>query len=179
MRAAILALFLAGSLAAQTGSLAGTVVDRASGWPLAGVHVRIYIGLMPDTAKEPHGAMTDAGGRFSMAAITPGTYTVELERAGFLAVPGDGFMGHTEMVIHPGEQIAGSQSEMLPLILIAGREPVRRPRFRHTSEGIGGRRPPAPRQPAVHSVQRRDTDERGQFRLFMTFRSTSSSATRL
>jgi len=164
-RTALSALLLPAVLAAQSGSIAGIVVDRANGQPLSGVHVRLYIGLMSDAAAQPYGAMSDAGGRFAIAALRPGTYTVELRRAGFVAVPGEGFLHHVEIVVHPGEQIAGRKLEMLPLVPIAGRvvnqygDPVPGTGVRASADGASDR--------DFWQFSQGETDERGQFRLFL------------
>jgi len=70
--------------AALTGQISGTVRDDASGKPLPGVAV---------TARSPSGgyqATTDAKGQFTMIGVTPDTYTVAYELAGYeaLAVQG-------------------------------------------------------------------------------------------
>src|SRR5215472_7016569 len=59
----------------------GVVVDAGTGEPLARVHVRLF------TLSEPHldyGALTTGKGRFSIVPMTPGTYGIKLERAGFV-----------------------------------------------------------------------------------------------
>src|ERR1035441_400395 len=81
MRTAALILLLAAPLAAQQGSIEGVVLNQASGQPLPGVHVRLFAGLVIETAAQAYGANTDANGQFSVAAMPPGVYTVELERS--------------------------------------------------------------------------------------------------
>jgi hypothetical protein len=64
--------------------LAGEVVDAASGKPLA--RVQIHFRREPDG--QSWGAMTTPDGRFSIAGVPPGSYSLKIERAGF-AVPPD------------------------------------------------------------------------------------------
>jgi hypothetical protein len=65
------------AFAALTGQIAGTVKDDVTGKPLPGVVV---------TARSPSGgynATTDAKGQFTMVGVTPDTYTVAFELAGY------------------------------------------------------------------------------------------------
>lgn len=165
MRTATLVLLLAASLAAQQGSIDGVVLNQASGQPLSGVHVRLFAALSIEIATQAYGATTAADGRFSVAAMPPGTYTVELERTGFLQVPGNGFMRHTEIELRPGEHLAGRQFAMSPLILIAGRvvnqygDPVPGVRMEASTGAANSFDVAGP-------FSQKNTDERGQFRLF-------------
>src|ERR1039458_2644961 len=169
MRTAALILLLAAPLAAQQGSIEGVVLNQASGQPLPGVHVRLFAGLVIETAAQAYGANTDANGQFSVAAMPPGVYTVELERSGFLQVPGNGFMHHTEMELRPGEHLAGRQLAMSPLILIAGRivnqygDPVPGVQVQVSAEAV---RPNVVDGGLIGPYGIRTTDERGRFRLF-------------
>ncbi len=167
MRTAVLVLLFAAQLAGQPGSIDGTVVDRTSSKPLAGVHVRLYIGLTPQMAREVYGAMTDADGRYSVATIKPGTYTVELERAGFVAAPAKSIPYGVETVVHRGEHVAGLQLAMLPLIPVSGHVVnqygdavsdilVRVSQEGGNTDGFFG------------LYNQNQTDEQGQFRLFVT-----------
>ncbi|MGA3096789.1 MAG: carboxypeptidase-like regulatory domain-containing protein [Bryobacteraceae bacterium] len=166
MRTAALVLLFAALLVAQQGSVEGVVLNQAGGQPLPGVHVRLFAGIVVEAATEAYGAVTDAGGRFSIAAMPPGNYTVELEGAGFLQVPGNAGYSHgTEIAVRPGEHVAGCQLEMFPLIPIAGRvvnqygDPVPNVRVGVTTASANSR-------PVTGPFSLKTTDERGQFRLF-------------
>ena len=63
--------------AQATGRISGTATDSASGRPLSAVQVAI-----PGTRL---GASTDEAGRFTIAGVADGTYTLEVRRLGFLA----------------------------------------------------------------------------------------------
>ena len=167
MKTVLLVLLVATELGAQPGSIAGTVVDQANSHPIGGVHLRLYAGVIPQSAKEAYGAITDAGGHFSLASIPPGTYTVDLQYAGYEAAQGAGFMRHAEIIVHPGEHVADRQLAMLPLILIAGRvvnqsgDPVPNTSVRASAgESTSGG--------YIGPFSQQSTDERGQFRLFVT-----------
>jgi hypothetical protein len=76
---ALLALFLAAPAAAQT--VRGVVEDDAAR-PVAGV----LVALIPASGgAAAAGALTDAQGRFSLAAPAPGRWTVRAERVGYRA----------------------------------------------------------------------------------------------
>jgi hypothetical protein len=167
MRTAILVLLWAARLAGQPGSVDGTVVDRTNSKPIAGVHVRLYIGAMPQMAKAVYGAMSDADGHYSVAGMQPGTYTVELMRTGFVSAPASGPLYNTEIVVHRGEHVAGRQLAMLPLVPMTGRvvnrygDPVANTTVHASLEGSNPDR-------AIGPFTQAQTDELGGFRLFVT-----------
>ncbi|MDR8391194.1 TonB-dependent receptor [Aliifodinibius sp. S!AR15-10] len=61
--------------AQQTGSLEGTILDKKTGEPLAGVNVGIQ-----DTRK---GSSTDTEGFFSIESVSPGNYTLLISAVGY------------------------------------------------------------------------------------------------
>ena len=89
--AALAAVLAAGAAQAQTAAVTGTVVDAATSRPLAAATVTLRAD--GDSAR----AVTDAEGRFRMARVAPGTYTLQAARIGYatltradVAVPADG-----------------------------------------------------------------------------------------
>jgi hypothetical protein len=82
--ALLLCASLAGAQSEKADRVAGDVVNAATGKPLA--RVQIHLRREPDG--QSWGAMTDSGGRFSIASMPAGSYSLEIERAGF-AVPPD------------------------------------------------------------------------------------------
>ncbi|MFQ6045964.1 MAG: TonB-dependent receptor domain-containing protein [Gemmatimonadales bacterium] len=79
IRLAALMLFAsAGSLAAQTGGVAGEVRDSATGDGIPGVRVEMY----RETTIAARG-VTDAAGRFSFTGIPPGDYSLVFSRIGY------------------------------------------------------------------------------------------------
>jgi hypothetical protein len=68
-------LLLAGPARAQTGTVAGTVVDAASRITLPGVNVAV-VGL-------PYGAATDESGRYRIIGLPPGVYTLRATYIGY------------------------------------------------------------------------------------------------
>ena len=80
LAAAVLAFSIcsAGSaLAGTTGGVAGTVVDAASGAPVAGVRVSVK------SPSQTESASTDADGRFAFVSLAPDTYTIETQKSGY------------------------------------------------------------------------------------------------
>ena len=165
MRPATLILLFAASLAAQQASLDGVVLNQARGQPLPGVHIRLYVGIVIEGANESYGAVSGLDGRFSIAAMPPGAYTVEAERAGFLQAAGNGFMRHAELELRPGQHLAGYQFAMAPLMPVAGRvvnqygDPVPGARVQLTIGASNSYQSAGP-------FSQKTTDERGQFRMF-------------
>ena len=76
----------------QTGTIEGTVYDRSTGEPLAGLEVRI---IQIDTQQE-----TDEDGKFVFSAIPAGTYTLITTK------PDIGLMQPTSIVVAAGETVA-------------------------------------------------------------------------
>jgi outer membrane receptor protein involved in Fe transport len=71
----LFAVFATGAWSANTGKIAGRVVDKTNGDPLPGVNV-----LVRDTRM---GAATDADGFYFIINIPPGTYTLEAVMVGY------------------------------------------------------------------------------------------------
>ena len=63
---------------AQTGRITGLVADSSTGSPVAGVSVVITGTTL--------GAVSSDNGRYTIAVVSPGTYTLEARRLGFLPV---------------------------------------------------------------------------------------------
>lgn len=81
--AALLALFAAPAAArAQGGTVTGTVVEAPSGRPLPAATVTLRSAA--DTTRA-FGGTTDAAGRFRIANVAPGRYTLRATRLGFSA----------------------------------------------------------------------------------------------
>jgi hypothetical protein len=65
------------AFAGTTGSLTGTVVDSASGAPIAGVRVTAV------SPTQEASATTDAGGHYAFLSLAPDEYTLSAERDGY------------------------------------------------------------------------------------------------
>ncbi len=65
------------AFAGTTGGLTGSVVDQASGAPIAGADVKAT------SASEVSTARTDASGRFIFISLAPDTYTVSVSKTGY------------------------------------------------------------------------------------------------
>ena len=122
MRPIIVLLLLAASLAAQTASVEGVVVNQATGQPLSDVHVRVLTGDVATlTVERVYGAMTDRAGHFSISGVNPGLYLVVPERIGFVFVRQPGLIPATVLALKPGQHITDQKVEMLPRGLVSGR----------------------------------------------------------
>ena len=122
MRPLVVLLLLAGSLAAQTASVEGVVVDQTTGKPLSDVHLRVLTGDVGTlTVERVYGAMTDRAGHFSISAMKPGLYLIVPERAGFVFVRPAGPIPATVLALKAGQHIANQKVEMTPSGFISGR----------------------------------------------------------
>lgn len=159
---------LTSSLGVQECSVEGVVLNHVSGQSIPDVHVRLFLGINIQPATQAYGANTDAAGRFSIASIPPGYYTVDLERTGFLQGVGKNLMRGSAIELRPGQHLTGWKLEMAPLVMIAGRvinqygDPVPNVQIQPSEEALssgsdtwyGG----------YYNIKH--TDERGGFRLF-------------
>ncbi len=156
-------------LAAQQGSIEGMVLNRADGQPIAGVHVRLFLGINIQTATQAYGAITDTAGHFSVAVMPPGYYTVDLERTGYLQGIGKDLMRGTHIELRPGEHLTGWKLEMSPLVMVAGRvvnqngDPVPNVQIKPLEEA---QKSSLDNTWYVNYYSIKQTDERGRFRLF-------------
>ncbi|WP_397546581.1 TonB-dependent receptor domain-containing protein [Rhodothermus marinus] len=82
-------LLTAWSVRAQTGRIAGTVVDAETGEPLIGVNVLVV--------EKATGAATDLEGRYEIADLAPGTYTLRFSYVGYVSQTVEG------VVVRAGE----------------------------------------------------------------------------
>ena len=90
IRQALLLTFCAAATArAQAGRVTGIISDSAAGFPVAGVTVAL-------TGTTLGGVSAD-NGRYTIAAVPPGTYTLEARRLGYTPVR------HAGVVVTPGQ----------------------------------------------------------------------------
>jgi hypothetical protein len=122
MRRAAL-LFLWGTCAyAQQGSIEGVAVNRVSGQPLPGVHVRLLLfSADAQGISAAYGSISDKAGHFSIATIKPGTYVIAPEYPGFLYVPPKSDTPIPALLIKAGQKLEGYKLEMTPRAVLAGR----------------------------------------------------------
>jgi protocatechuate 3,4-dioxygenase beta subunit len=124
MKPALLGFLFCATLAAQPASMEGTVVNQATGQPLAGVHVRLVTGDFSDSGDDQivYGAISDRAGHFSITNMKPGIYMVFPERAGFVQAPSaQPAAPFTFVPLKPGQQLAGYKLEVTPRATISGR----------------------------------------------------------
>lgn len=70
-------------LNAQTGTISGKIIDKKTGETLPGVNI-----ILKGTY---YGAATDINGKFTIPAINPGTYTIEISLIGYKSVQLTGY----------------------------------------------------------------------------------------
>jgi hypothetical protein len=104
-------------------SVAGRVVDSATGEPLRGVHLRLMV--MPSAPigdiGKVYGALSDEQGRFSINPIEPGGYVITAERPGLFFAPSvkDGKPSNI-LPVSPGRHIDDLRIEMAPRAVLSG-----------------------------------------------------------
>jgi hypothetical protein len=155
MRLAGAALFLAVgcSLSAQPASIAGIVIDRTTGKPIAQVHVVLIDPQKP----EYYGAVSDSTGHFSVGNMPPGRYSIDADRTGYV------LMTEQSVSLKEGQPIADVIVKMARASMLAGRvvdqygDPASRMRVR-----VVAVRPAKVSAPDGEYMQ---TDDRGEFRI--------------
>lgn len=82
--------------AGTTGAISGTVVDAATGAPIAGAIVTVA------SASQRASVTTDAGGRFSFVSLAPDEYTATAEKSGYdtASLAGVAVFADNTQVIH-------------------------------------------------------------------------------
>lgn len=106
-------LFWAASARAQApASLSGVVVNSVTGDPIARVHVSVR-----GNSEKPqlYGAVTTAEGKFSIASLPAGEYSIETERAGYVMARNYGFGENPNAV-----QLASGEKKDTKLTLVPG-----------------------------------------------------------
>src|ERR1017187_5320286 len=122
VRPIVVLLLLAASLAAQTASVEGVVVNQATGQPQSDVHVRVLTGdVATVTVERVYGAMSDRAGHFSISGMKPGLYLVVPERIGFVFVRPPGLIPATVLALKAGQHITDQKVEMMPCGFVSGR----------------------------------------------------------
>jgi hypothetical protein len=172
MRAVPLVLFLlAASLEAQQGSAEGVVLDRSTGQPLRGVHVRMVTGDFGNSGiSAVYGATSDAAGHFSAENMPPGLYLVLAERNGFvqLGASPTAPLAFGTLTLKAGQHVSGLKVEMTPRGLLAGRvvdeygDPV--DNVQVEAEPV----PPGVKQESILGSSDGMTDDRGEFHIVTT-----------
>src|ERR1039458_3206538 len=107
MKFAMLLLFAAGALTAQT--VEGYVFDALTHAPVTGALVYANSGSQPAVSR------TDAGGHFSAPVSSNGSFAqVEITRAGYLHA-------HRAVRGKPGEAVSGLRIDLVPTAVITGK----------------------------------------------------------
>jgi hypothetical protein len=157
---------LTAAVAAQPAGIDGVVVNRATGQPLSGVHVRLMTGDFGGGGIDrAYGAISDKAGHFSVTGMKPGLYMVMPERAGFVEAHAPGLMPFATVALKPGQNLTGHKLEMNPRAMILGRvvdeygDPV---------AGVDVQIQPVPPDRESFGMFRgsgNSTDDRGEFRI--------------
>jgi hypothetical protein len=122
VRPIVVLLLLAASLAAQTASVEGVVLNQATGQPLSDVHVRVLTGDVATLSVERvYGAISDRAGHFTISGMRPGLYLVVPERTGFVFVRPSGPIPATVLALKAGQHITDQRVEMTACGVVSGR----------------------------------------------------------
>ena len=136
---------MAQSGAGEFASVSGIVTNSVTGQPVLRAHVLVS---PQNSAAEAYGALTDAAGKFSVVRVPPGSYSVAVQRTGY--IPG----GSAMLKLQAGDDKSDLRLSLMPSGWITGRvlessgEPVE-----GASVQLGG---------GFRSVK---TDDKGQYRI--------------
>lgn len=101
-------------------SIAGTVVKEPGSQPLK----KVLLQIVPEGQKQGgnYTASTDADGHFHLENVTPGRYSIFLERTGFVGVNRRGLKSDVNVVtVQAGQSMEDLLFRMLPTAVIRGR----------------------------------------------------------
>jgi hypothetical protein len=136
------------TLESGTGGVYGEVTD-ASGAALPGATVKV----LDETDRVSAQAIADARGRYTVAGLTPGTYTVTFELAGFQASRDE------DVEVGPGEQTQSSRSlsigSLSETVTVAGAQPARRKMAGVVGGVTGGIVAAPPSMPSRDAIENR------------------------
>ena len=121
----VLLLFVT-SLEAQQASASGVVIDKSTGQPLRGVHVRMITGDFGGDGNglnAVYGATSDATGHFSSENMPAGLYVVMGEKSGFLQLASSpqSPLAFGTLTLKAGQHDTDFKLEMTPHAVIQGR----------------------------------------------------------
>jgi hypothetical protein len=119
MRRPALLLICCACLGAQTAAVEGLVVNKATGEPMAGVHVR-FNNTSSSGDGQPYGAVSDRAGHFSVASLPAGTYLVEGKQRGYFHMPPTGGVTAPRVSLKAGQHVTDYRVEMAQGATISG-----------------------------------------------------------
>lgn len=162
-----LVLWLAlGVTQAASGSIDGTVARTGTGEPIAGAQVSLFQSQSAGaaTTATPKSALTDKDGHFSFAGVTSGSYSIRIQRDGYL--PSRGSNLSETVSVGAGQRVTGLRYSLTLGGTISGRilDPMGRPSagamvtaLRLTYEDA---------RPTLSRVLTATSNDRGEYRLF-------------
>ena len=103
------------SVAAQSGKIAGTVTDAATGNPLPGVNV-VVVGTQ-------QGATTNAQGQYTILNVTPGSHDVRASFVGYAPITKQGVNVNIDLTAEVNFELQ-EETEQLDEITVQATEPV-------------------------------------------------------
>jgi len=165
MRFAAIFFLYCASVFAQSGGVAGIVLDSTTQQPVPGVHITL-IGLPAENApmEDIYGALSKNDGRYSIGNMKPGVYAVTVRRNGMVQVPPRGVEpAEAYRVLVKAGETAEFPLEVSPHAVITGRvtdefgEPVRSVQMQAIPVKQGNM--------AARGNMYSGTDDRGVFRL--------------
>jgi outer membrane receptor protein involved in Fe transport len=110
----------AGAPAPAAGRLTGTVVDEATGQPIAYASVAVL-----SAAGVPvSGDVGDAGGQFVLAGLVPGTYTVRVSFLGYQELTRPGVVVPAGGTVALGTLALAATTQKLAEVVVTGRPPL-------------------------------------------------------
>src|SRR6476660_6447629 len=106
-------------------SIEGQVMNSLTGEPVRKAHISLQAMGSPNSRganPSTYAAVTDAGGRFTMQDIEPGTYFMGAERNGFIdAQSGRSGQARPALTLNPGQHISDVAFRLVPHGVITGR----------------------------------------------------------
>jgi hypothetical protein len=102
----------------EPASVAGVVTSALGGAPVARAHVTFY--GWSERAQQMYGATTDADGKFEFRGLPPDSYSLRVEKTGFVTLPGETSPDH-RIALGPGDRKENIQLKLTPVGEVSGR----------------------------------------------------------
>ena len=142
---AVLACLLSASAAAQTGSITGVITDEQNQVPVPGAQVRV--------AGTTLGAVSSDSGRYIIAQVPPGTYTLEVRRLGYAPTDRGGVEVTAGVPITVNITIRQTSLRLEQIVVTGVVDPTAGTRVPFTVGKVTKEEMPVPPTNAVESIQ--------------------------
>jgi len=144
-QALLFVLVIATTARAQTGRITGIIADSAQGFPVSGVNVAIIGTTL--------GGLSSESGRYTIAAVPPGTYTLEARRLGYAPVRREGVVVTSGQATNLDFKVLSAALHLQETVITGVVDPTAGTKVPFTVGRVTAEDMPVPPTNAVASIQ--------------------------